>query len=51
MEDEAVKTGLIGDFKGWRVGGKSFDPDGNEIEEKHEDDCFCCRRNLLTPKQ
>lgn len=51
MEDDAVKNGLIGDFTGWRLGGKSFDPDGNEIEETHEEDCFCCRLNLLAPKQ
>lgn len=48
MNDKAIKTGYLGEFKGWRLNGKSYDPQGNEIPETHEKDCLCCRNNLLT---
>lgn len=42
-----MKKGLMGKFAGYRIRGKSYNPEGNLIEEKHEADCFCCRKNLL----
>lgn len=47
MKDEALKNGYLGEFAGYRIGGKSFTPEGKEIDEVHEPDCFCCRANLL----
>ena len=47
MKEEAEKNGYVGKFAGWRIGGNTYDAEGNEIPEKHEDDCFCCRPNLL----
>lgn len=38
---------LLGEFGGYRIGGKTYDEHGNEIEEEHEEDCFCCRKNIL----
>lgn len=49
MDDEAFKNGIVGHLKGYRVNGKSYDTEGNEIEEKHEADCFCCRDDLFRP--
>ena len=45
-----LKNGLIGTLNGYRVNGKSYDPEGNEIDEVHEKDCFCCRKTLFLPK-
>ena len=44
------KNGLIGTLLSWRVNGKSYDSQWNEIEEVHENDCLCCRKYLLKPK-
>ena len=49
MSDEILKNGYIGKLAGYRVNGKSYDAEGNEVEEEHEDDCLCCRKNLFTP--
>ncbi len=49
MEEKAIKTGIMGAFNGWRVGGKSFDAEGNETPEIHEKDCLCCRDRLFAP--
>ena len=49
MEDKAFKNGLVGKLAGFRVNGKTYDADGNEIKEQHEKDCFCCRKQLLNP--
>lgn len=49
MDKEPLKNGFVGTLSGFRIGGKSYGPDGNELEEKHESDCFCCRENLLAP--
>ena len=46
--EKVVSTGLIGNFVGWRIGGKTYDNEGNEIKEAHEQDCYCCRPNLLS---
>lgn len=48
-EDEIIKNGVIGKFCGWRINGKSYDGEGNEIDDKHEEDCVCCRKNLFNP--
>ena len=39
---ENMKNGLIGELAGYRINGKTYDVDGNVIEEVHEEDCFCC---------
>lgn len=41
--EEAIKTGYIGELAGYRIHGKTFDTEGNEIEETHEKDCACCK--------
>ena len=48
--DEVLKNGLIGTYAGTRISGKSYDPDGKEIEEVHEADCYCCRKDLFNPQ-
>lgn len=49
MEDNFImKNGYIGRLNGWRIRGKSFDSQGNEIDEIHEKYCVCCRDNLLS---
>ena len=47
MKPDALKNGYIGELAGYRIGGKTYDPDGKQIEETHEKDCFCCRVNLF----
>lgn len=47
IKKDIIKNGFIGYFNGWRIGGKTYDPEGNEIKEKHEKDCFCCRKSLF----
>lgn len=44
---EVLKNGYAGQLGGYRIHGKSYDVDGNQIEEVHEEDCFCCRKNLF----
>ena len=44
-----IKNGLVGQYAGFRINGKTYDADDNEVEEEHEADCVCCRKNLLTP--
>lgn len=46
--DFILKNGVVGKFAGYRVNGKSYDTDGNEVEEIHEEDCYCCRKDLFT---
>lgn len=46
-EKDTVKNGLVGKFLGWRRNGKTYDVNGKEIKDKHEQDCFCCRKSLL----
>lgn len=48
--EEAIKTGYIGELAGYRIHGKTFDTEGNKVEETHEKDCACCRSNLLGNK-
>jgi hypothetical protein len=50
MNDDVIKNGLVGKLMGWRFKGKSFDADGKEVDEKHEEDCFCCRESLFIGK-
>jgi hypothetical protein len=48
MESEKIlKMGLVGKLNGCRIHGKSYNEKGEEIEEEHEADCFCCRESLL----
>lgn len=44
---KTLKDGFIGSYNGYRINGKSYDVSGNEINEKHEVDCFCCRADIL----
>lgn len=46
-KEEIIKTGVVGKFAGWRVGGKTYDPEGNEIPDVHDEDCFCCTKKSL----
>lgn len=48
-EEKTLKNGVVAKFGGYRLGGKSYDNDGKEIAEEHEEDCFCCRKVLLKP--
>jgi hypothetical protein len=48
---EEMKTGYAGEFGGYRLHGKSFDADGNEIKDKHDKDCFCCKDILSITKE
>ena len=45
--EKVMKNGFIGKLNGYRIHGKSYDVDGNEIDEIHEKDCFCCRKDLF----
>ena len=47
MNEEIMENGLVGNFGGYRIHGKSYDPEGNEIKEEHEVDCFCCREEII----
>lgn len=47
MNEEILKNGKMGDVRGYRIHGKSYDVNGNEVDEIHEEDCFCCRKNLF----
>ena len=44
---EPLRNGLVGDFLGYRIHGKTYDVTGIEFEEEHEADCVCCRKNLM----
>lgn len=44
MKKKVIKNGLVGKLSGWRIGGKSYDTKGKKIKEKHEKDCFCCKK-------
>lgn len=50
MEKEILKNGYIGKLAGYRVHGESYDTEGNEIHEVHEEDCVCCCKNLFNKK-
>jgi hypothetical protein len=50
MNDEILKNGFIGSFNGYRIHGKSYGVDGNEVEERHEPDCVCCHKDLFKGK-
>lgn len=45
--EEIIKNGMVGTFGGYRLNGKTYDPNGLVIEEVHEPDCFCCRKDLF----
>lgn len=47
MKEKVQKNGRIGKLDGFRIHGKSYDADMNEFDEKHEEDCACCRKNLF----
>ena len=49
MKDEVLKNGYAGKLAGYKIHGKSYDTEGNEVAEVHEEDCFCCCKNLLKP--
>ncbi len=51
MNDEVLKNGYVGNLAGYHAHGKTYDSDGNLIPDAlpHEEDCFCCRKNLFTP--
>ena len=51
MNEEIFKNGIVGKFNGYRLGGKSYDANGKEIQEEHKEDFFCCRNKLLSNKQ
>jgi len=46
-KDKAKKNGLIGELVSYRINGKTYDSNGEEISDKHEEDCVCCCKNLL----
>lgn len=47
MKNLKPKKERVGKFAGFRVHGKTYDPDGKETPEKHEKNCFCCRENIM----
>lgn len=51
MKDEAIKNGYVGKLFGYRIHGKSYDTELNEVVEIHEEDCFCCRKNLFNTEK
>jgi hypothetical protein len=55
MEDysKITENGYIGQFAGYLIGGRTYDINMVEIKDAppHEEDCFCCRKNLLRPKK
>jgi len=50
MKEIIMENGIMGAFNGYRIHGKSYDNKGNQINEVHKKDCFCCRANLLKKK-
>lgn len=42
FDEEVLKNGVVGSLAGWRLGGKSYTPEGELIDEVHGKDCFCC---------
>jgi hypothetical protein len=53
MKEEVLKNGYVGKLAGYHVNGKTYDADGNLIPDAppHEEDCFCCCKNLFKPKE
>ena len=48
MEEKVVmKNGYMGKIHSYHIHGKTYDVDGNQIEEVHDKDCFCCREDLF----
>lgn len=47
IDEELLKNGEVGKIVGYRVHGRSYDTDGNEVQEVHEEECTCCRKNLF----
>lgn len=45
--EKIIKTGFAGVLAGYRIHGRSFDTEGNETQEPHEEDCFCCKEELM----
>lgn len=42
-----AKYKKIGMLAGYRLNGRTYDASGKEVKEIHEEDCFCCRKNVL----
>lgn len=47
IDNNVLKNGFIGNLTKYRIQGKTYSPNGEEIQEIHEKECFCCKKNLL----